>query len=86
MTDVIDERFSLLTTTENWQLGSVDNNNILYRKRGEKNIYFLSSKDIIGSDGEATVDGAHFTDLGFTRYSKILYPIIKKRMKTQKSE
>ena len=58
----------------------------MLKKRGEKNIYFLSSKDIIGSDGEATVDGAHFTDLGFTRYSKILYPIIKKRMKTQKSE
>ena len=33
---VIGERFSLLTTTENWQLGSVDNNNILYRKRRKR--------------------------------------------------
>ena len=36
MTDVIDERFSLLTVTEGWQLQSVDNNNISYRKRRKK--------------------------------------------------
>lgn len=46
------------------------------KHRGEKNIYFLSSKDIIGHDGEATVDGIHFTDLGFMRYAEVLYPMI----------
>lgn len=51
------------------------------KQRGEKNIYFLSSKDIIGHDGEATVDGIHFTDLGFMRYAEVLYPILKKRVK-----
>lgn len=51
------------------------------KKKGEKNIYFLSSKDIIGHDGEATVDGVHFTDLGFMRYAEVLYPVIKKRMR-----
>jgi len=51
------------------------------KKRGEKNIYFLTSENMIGRDGEATVDGIHFTDLGFMRYSELLYPIIKKRMK-----
>lgn len=49
--------------------------------RGEKNIYFLSSKDIIGHDGEATVDGIHFTDLGFMRYAEVLYPMITKLLK-----
>lgn len=48
------------------------------KERGEKNIYFLSSKDIIGHDGEATVDGIHFTDLGFMRYAEVLYPMITK--------
>ena len=48
------------------------------KKTGEKNIYLLSSKDIIGHDGEATVDGIHFTDLGFMRYAEVLYPLIKK--------
>ena len=45
------------------------------QQRGEKNIYLLSSRDIIGHDGEATVDGIHFTDLGFMRYAEVLYPI-----------
>jgi hypothetical protein len=47
------------------------------KARGEKDIYFLSSKDILGHDGEATVDGIHFTDLGFMRYSELLYPLIQ---------
>jgi len=51
------------------------------KKRGEKNIYLLSSEDIIGHDGEATVDGVHFTDLGFMRYAEVLYPVLKKHMK-----
>ncbi|MBP1613295.1 MAG: hydrolase [Bacteroidetes bacterium] len=48
------------------------------KKKGEKNIYFLSSKNMLGKDNEATVDGIHFTDIGFMRYSELLYPIIKK--------
>lgn len=51
------------------------------KQRGEKNIYYLSSRDIIGQDGEATVDGVHFTDLGFMRYAEVLYPILKKHIK-----
>ncbi len=64
-----------------------DKNETLYiffqtlKNRREKNIYFLSSKDMIGSDGEATVDGIHFTDLGFMRYARLLYSIIKKHIK-----
>lgn len=51
------------------------------KKRGEKHIYYLSSRHMIGDDGEACVDGIHFTDLGFTRYADLLYPILKKRAK-----
>lgn len=50
-----------------------------FKKNGEKNIYYLEGKDILGDDLEATVDGIHFTDLGFVRYSELLYPILKKR-------
>ncbi|MDR0974063.1 MAG: SGNH/GDSL hydrolase family protein [Prevotellaceae bacterium] len=45
--------------------------------QGEKDIYLLSSKDMIGMDGEATVDGIHFTDLGFVRYADQLTPVIQ---------
>lgn len=48
------------------------------KKRGEKNIYMIPSKDMLGHDGEATVDGVHFTDLGMMRYAELVCPVIKK--------
>lgn len=54
--------------------------NVFYnslKERGEKNIYLLPSNDILGDDGEATIDGIHFTDVGFMRYSKLLLSKIK---------
>ncbi|MDL2247574.1 SGNH/GDSL hydrolase family protein [Bacteroides sp. OttesenSCG-928-J23] len=47
------------------------------KARGEQNIHLLSSRDMLGHDGEATVDGIHFTDLGFVRYAELLHPLIK---------
>ena len=34
------------------------------KKKGEKDIYLIHSEKVTGEDGEATVDGIHFTDLG----------------------
>ncbi|MDR0541965.1 MAG: SGNH/GDSL hydrolase family protein [Dysgonamonadaceae bacterium] len=48
--------------------------------RGDKRICLLSSNDMLGHDGEATVDGIHFTDLGFVRYAELLYPVIKRHI------
>ena len=42
------------------------------RAAGHENIYYLSTVDLIGNDGEATVDGIHLTDLGFLRLAKEL--------------
>jgi hypothetical protein len=42
------------------------------KQNGDARIYYLSSEDLIGGDGEATVDGVHLTDLGFERFSEIL--------------
>lgn len=39
---------------------------------GHKNIHYLSTADLIGNDGEATVDGIHLTDLGFIRIARAL--------------
>ncbi|MBR3562330.1 MAG: SGNH/GDSL hydrolase family protein [Bacteroidales bacterium] len=44
---------------------------------GDKNLYYVSGKDLNGSDGEATVDYVHTTDLGQLRYAQVLYPILK---------
>ena len=32
-------------------------------------------------DGEATVDGIHFTDLGMMRYADLLYPVLRRVLK-----
>ena len=47
----------------------------------EKNIYYISSKMMLGSDREATVDGIHFTDVGMMRYADLVTPVIKKLLK-----
>ncbi|MCL1933311.1 MAG: SGNH/GDSL hydrolase family protein [Candidatus Azobacteroides sp.] len=46
------------------------------KAKKENNIRLISSAGMIGTDGEATVDGIHFTDLGFLRYAEYLYPQI----------
>ena len=39
---------------------------------GYENIFHLESENALGSDYEGTVDGVHFTDLGFIRYADFL--------------
>ena len=51
------------------------------RKAGDKNLYYVPSKGLIGDDGEGTVDGTHFTDLGMLRYAETVAPVIKKAMR-----
>ncbi len=58
--------------------------NDIWKKRYEQlaakdpNLHYLESDHILGLDNEATVDGIHFTDLGFTRYADLLEPIIRR--------
>ena len=40
--------------------------------QGYRNIFYIDSKNATGSDNEGTVDGVHFTDLGFIRYADFL--------------
>lgn len=47
------------------------------KQKNEQNIILVSSKDMLGTDGEATVDGIHFTDLGMMRYADLLTPVIR---------
>lgn len=39
------------------------------KKAGEKRIFYVSARGMTGKDGEAFVDGIHFTDLGMVRYA-----------------
>ena len=44
-------------------------------------LYYLKGDDLLGDDGEGTIDGSHPTDLGFTRqaaeFEKVLRKILK---------
>lgn len=48
------------------------------KKKGYQNLHYLKSEHLLGEDGESTVDGEHFTDLGFDRFAKGIYPVVKK--------
>jgi hypothetical protein len=44
-------------------------------------LYYLEGANLLGDDGEGTVDGSHPTDLGFTRqaaeFERVLWQILK---------
>lgn len=50
----------------------------VYLDNKNKNLFYVSNKDLIGQDNEATVDGTHFNDLGNYRMYQYLLPIIEK--------
>ena len=45
------------------------------------NVHYLRADDLLGQDGEGTIDGSHPTDLGFTRqaaeFERVLRPLLK---------
>ena len=51
-------------------------------KSGVKNLSYVKGADLLGDDGEATVDSSHPNDLGFMRQAdalaKVLGPLLKK--------
>lgn len=53
----------------------------IYKKliqEGIGNLYYIKDDRLIGTDGEATVDGTHFTDLGYMRFSeRLIEPLHK---------
>lgn len=51
-------------------------------KAGVPNLLYLRGDNLLGKDGEDTVDGSHPTDLGFLRYADAVEPSIKQLLKT----
>jgi lysophospholipase L1-like esterase len=43
-------------------------------------LHYVKCDKLMGSDGEATVDGVHPTDVGFMRMAEVLTPAVKKAM------
>lgn len=48
---------------------------------GDKNVYFVSSEKILEADNVGTIEGTHFTDIGFLKYADVLTPVLQKLLK-----
>ena len=46
--------------------------------RGVRGLHYLEGNDLIGHDGEGTVDGSHPTDLGFFRQAEVFRPVLER--------
>lgn len=55
------------------------------RKAGVKGLHYLEGADLLGDDGEATVDSSHPNDLGFMRqagaHARVLAPLLKRAVR-----
>ena len=48
---------------------------------GDKNLYYLAGEQLLGNDGEGTVDSSHPTDLGFVRQADAFEKVLRKTLK-----
>ena len=74
----IEERKRQIFESKNKGLQNVYKNLL---KSGTKRIYYIPSLNLIGDDGEATIDGVHPTDLGFMRMANIFEPVLRRALK-----
>jgi hypothetical protein len=43
-------------------------------------LYYVEGDDLLGADGEGTVDGTHPTDLGFSRMAQVIGPVVARAL------
>ena len=43
-------------------------------------LHYMEGEQLLGADGDDTVDGSHPTDLGFRRQAEAFFPVLKKRL------
>lgn len=54
------------------------------RETGVSNLHYISGPELLGDDGEATVDSSHPTDLGFMRQAQVFRRTLEPLVKTPK--
>lgn len=53
------------------------------KAQGDQHLFLVPAADLLGDDGEATVDTVHPTDLGFLRMADTIEPILKQALATE---
>lgn len=75
---LLEQRKNRIYKEKNAALQTVYNRLI---RSNTKNLHYIASDSLIGSDSEATIDGVHPTDLGFTRMVSVFEPVLRKVLK-----
>lgn len=75
-TAMIDARRVLVTTRNTFLRKLFD----ALKKEGDGNVYYITSAQLLGGDGEDTVDGTHPTDLGFLRMADGIEPVLRETL------
>lgn len=50
------------------------------KKEGDKYVHYVHASQLLGGDGEDTVDGTHPTDLGFARMAQGITPLVREAL------
>jgi lysophospholipase L1-like esterase len=53
-------------------------------RAGARNLHYIRADNLLGTDGEATIDGVHPTDVGFERMANAFEPILRRILRTGK--
>lgn len=53
-------------------------------KAGQRRLFLVPAAKLLGTDGEATVDGTHPTDLGFVRMADAIEPVLRRALKAKR--
>ena len=51
---------------------------------GQRKLFSAPAAKLLGTDGEATVDGTHPTDLGFLRMADAIEPVLRRALKSHR--
>lgn len=81
------------THDNSWLVARIDKGNVDRRRAmrkaydrlvaaGLSDLHYIEGDDLTGTDGEATVDGSHPTDLGMMRYADVLEPRLRQILGT----
>ena len=54
------------------------------RRAGDRKLFYVSGNNLVGKDGQGTVDGVHATDLGFMRMADAIEPTLKRALRAAK--
>lgn len=63
---------------------AIKNAYVHLKREKTKNLFLVKDFNLIGTDGEATVDGIHYTDVGYMRYAESVKPVIRRALKSVK--